>query len=83
MTAKTKTRNYKKEYANYQGKPDQRKRNDARKQSRRNMVKVHGKAKLQGKDIDHKDRNPLNKAKSNLRVSSVKANRKRNGTKKK
>jgi len=43
------------------------------------MVKVHGKAALNGKDIDHKDRNPLNKSKSNLRVSTVRANRKRNG----
>tara|TARA_S200002703_G_scaffold148644_1_gene145534 strand:- start:1697 stop:1954 length:258 start_codon:yes stop_codon:yes gene_type:complete len=80
---KKKKRNYRKEYDNYQCKPEQRRRNDARKQSRRNMVKVHGKCKLKGKDIDHKDRNPLNKCKSNLRISSVKANRSRNGRRKK
>ena len=51
-------RNYRKEYDNYQSKPEQRKRNDARKKSRRKMVKAVGKSKLRGKDIDHKDRNP-------------------------
>lgn len=72
-------RNYKQEYERYHKRPEQRRRNDARKQSRRNMVKKHGKAALQGKDIDHVDRNPLNKANSNLRISSVKRNRSRNG----
>ena len=72
-------RNYKQEYERYHKRPEQRRRNDARKQSRRDMVKIHGKAKLQGKDIDHVDRNPLNKAKSNLRIASVKSNRSRNG----
>lgn len=72
-------RNYRKEYDNYHKKPEQRRRNDARKQSRRNMVKIYGKAALNGKDIDHKDRNPLNKARSNLRIMSVKRNRSRNG----
>ncbi len=72
-------RNYKQEYERYHKRPEQRKRNDARKQSRRNMVKIHGKSALQGKDIDHVDRNPLNKSKRNLRISSVKNNRRRNG----
>lgn len=72
-------RNYKQEYERYHKKPEQRRRNDARKQSRRDMVKVHGKAALQGKDIDHVDRNPLNKSKRNLRIMSVKSNRSRNG----
>ena len=71
-------RNYKKEYENYHKKPEQRRRNDARKAARRLMVKKHGKAKLAGKDIDHKDRNPKNNSTSNLRIQSKKENRGRN-----
>jgi hypothetical protein len=71
-------RDYKKEYENYHKKPEQRRRNDSRKAARRLMVKKHGKAKLAGKDIDHKDRSPLNNAPSNLRIQSKKENRGRN-----
>ena len=68
-------RDYKKEYENYHKKPEQRRRNDSRKAARRLMVKKHGKAKLAGKDIDHKDRNPKNNSSSNLRIKSKKTNR--------
>lgn len=71
-------RNYKKEYENYHKKPAQRRRNDARKKARRLMIKKKGKAALQGKDIDHRDRNPKNNAMSNLRIQSKKKNRSRN-----
>ena len=71
-------RDYKKEYESYHKKPEQRRRNDARKAARRLMVKKHGKAKLAGKDIDHKDRNPRNNSTSNLRIQSKKVNRGRN-----
>ena len=68
-------RDYKKEYENYHKKPEQRRRNDSRKAARRLMVKKHGKAKLAGKDIDHKDRNPRKNSTSNLRIQSKKTNR--------
>lgn len=68
-------RDYKKEYENYHKKPEQRRRNDSRKAARRLMVKKHGKAKLAGKDIDHRDRNPKNNSSSNLRIQSKKTNR--------
>lgn len=71
-------RNYKKEYENYQSKPEQRRRNDARKKARRLMIKKKGKAALKGKDVDHKDRNPKNNSMSNLRIQSKKKNRSRN-----
>ena len=71
-------RDYKKEYESYHKKPEQRRRNDARKAARRLMVKKHGKAKLAGKDIDHKDRNPRNNSTRNLRIQSKKVNRGRN-----
>jgi hypothetical protein len=72
-------RDYRQEYDRYQGTPEQRKRNDQRKKSRRAMVKKHGKSALRGKDVDHKDRNPSNQAKSNLRIQSPSQNRSRNG----
>ena len=72
-------RNYRQEYDRYHKRPEQRRRNDARKKARREMVKIHGKAKLAGKDIDHVDRNPKNNSRKNLRISSVRANRSRNG----
>ena len=71
-------RNYRKEYDNYQSKPAQRRRNDARKKARRLMIKKKGKAALRGKDIDHKDRNPKNNSMSNLRIQSRRKNRSRN-----
>ncbi len=73
-------RNYRKEYDNYHKKPEQRKRNDARKQARRKMKKLYGELAIRGKDVDHKDRNPKNNSPSNLRLSSVKKNRSRNGS---
>jgi hypothetical protein len=71
-------RDYKKEYREYHGKPEQRKRRAGRVQARRNMESKYGKAKLAGKDVDHKDRNPNNNAMSNLRIQSPSTNRGRN-----
>jgi hypothetical protein len=70
-----KPRDYKKEYREYHSKPEQRRRNDGRKQARRNMVKIHGKGKLAGKDVDHKNGNARDNSPSNLKIRSVKANR--------
>ena len=70
-----KPRDYKKEYNEYHKKPEQRRRNDGRKQARRNMVKIHGKGKLAGKDVDHKNGNARDNRPSNLKIRSVKANR--------
>jgi hypothetical protein len=68
-------RNYRKEYDNYQGKPEQRKRNDARKAARRKMTAAGKVRKGDGKDVDHKDGNPKNNSKKNLRVTTKKSNR--------
>jgi hypothetical protein len=70
-----KPRDYKKEYNEYHKKPEQRRRNDGRKQARRNMVRIHGKGKLAGKDVDHKNGNARDNRPSNLKIRSVKANR--------
>lgn len=71
-------RNYKKEYENYHKKPEQRARRSSRNKARRLMIKKHGKAALKGKDVDHKDRSPLNNSPRNLRIQSKATNRSRN-----
>jgi hypothetical protein len=67
----------------YQALPAQKKRRAQRNKARRAAIRQHGKAALKGKDIDHKDGNPMNGCKSNLRVMSVKQNRGRNNRSKK
>ncbi|WP_366453636.1 HNH endonuclease [Limnobacter sp.] len=42
------------------------------------MIKKKGKSAVAGKDVDHKDRNPMNNSASNLRVQSPSKNRSRN-----
>ena len=68
-------RNYRKEYDEYHSKPDQIKNRASRNSARRKMEKKHGKAALNGKDIDHMDGNPRNNGSKNLRVMSKSANR--------
>lgn len=70
-------RNYKKEYANYHSKPEQKKDRAGRNGARRMMKKKFGNSLL-GRDVDHKDRNPRNNNMSNLRVQSKSMNRSRN-----
>lgn len=70
-----KRRNYKSEYANYQGKPEQIKRRAKRNAARRKMMKAGKVHKGDGMDVDHKNSNPNNNSKKNLRVQSKKANR--------
>lgn len=61
-------RNYKKEYKNYQGKPEQKKRRAMRNKVRRMLTKAGKVKKGDGKDVHHKDGNPMNSKKSNLKV---------------
>ena len=56
-------RDYKKEYANYQGKPEQIARRSSRNKARRIMG---DKTKI-GMDVGHKDNNPMNNDPNNLR----------------
>ena len=79
MVAKRK-RNYKREYEQFHGKPEQIKKRAQRVQARRNVIKVKGKSAVKGMDVDHIV--PLSRGgsnnMSNLRVTSVKKNRSRN-----
>lgn len=70
-------RNYDKEYANYQGKPEQIKNRAQRNAARREMIKS-GKANVgDGRDVDHVK--PISKgggnSSGNLRVVGKSANR--------
>ena len=71
-------RNYKKEYAEFHGKPAQVKRRAARNAARMRLSKAGRVSKGDGKDVDHKDRNPKNNSGKNLRVQSIAKNRARN-----
>jgi len=70
-------RNYKSEYKNYHSKTKQKKNRAGRNGARRIMKKKYGNSIL-GRDVDHKDRNPRNNSKSNLRLQSKSFNRSRN-----
>jgi hypothetical protein len=66
-------RDYDKEYRDYHGKPEQRKRRSGRNQARQLMIKKG--ANVAGKDVHHKDRNPTNNSSSNLSIMSKSKNR--------
>jgi hypothetical protein len=68
-------RNFRSEYKNYHAKPEQRERNNARKRARYALEKGGVVSKGDGKDVDHKDGNPKNNTKKNLRVVSKTLNR--------
>lgn len=64
--------------AKYQAKPEQVKIREARNRARYAMMKAGKVSKGDGKDVDHKNMNPLDNSKGNLRVQPKSANRKRN-----
>lgn len=70
-------RDYKKEYREYQGTPEQIKNRAKRNAARREMVEDGRARKGDGKDVDHKRAliNGGSNRESNLRVVSQKANR--------
>ena len=61
-------RNYRKEYDNYHSKLEQRKKRSSRNKANR----IKG---VKGKDVDHKDGNPMNNSKSNLVTKNKSNNR--------
>lgn len=71
------TRNYKSEYENFHGKPEEIKKRAERVKARRMMEKTGAVTKGDGKDVDHKKplRSGGTTTKSNLRVRSKSANR--------
>ena len=70
------TRNYRKEYDNYQGRPEQIKNRAKRNAALALIKKVKG-GKPKG-DVHHKDGNPRNNSRNNLEVRSESWNRSHN-----
>lgn len=68
-------RNYANEYANYHSKPEQIERRSARNSARRLMRKKVTDEDIEGKDVHHKDNNPLNNDKNNLSIVTQHYNR--------
>jgi hypothetical protein len=68
-------RNYKKEYQEYQGTPEQIAKRSSRNKARRAMVKAGKAKKGDGLDVDHKNSNPKDNSTKNLRMASQKFNR--------
>lgn len=71
-----------KEQRAYQGRPEQKKRRAQRNGARRAAERIHGKAKLVGKEIDHPGSSksgPLNNGKTRIIAKSL--NRKLGGEK--
>jgi hypothetical protein len=71
----TTSRDYREEYASYHGTESQKKRRAARNKARRRLERSGRVSKGDGKDVDHKDGNPLNNSSANIRVISQSKNR--------
>ena len=69
-TVARKKRNYKKEYANYQGSAEQIKRRSNRNKARRIMAKKGKVKKGDGKDVHHTTGNPMNNKKLSVKSKS-------------
>jgi|TARA_R110000751_G_scaffold291357_1_gene398274 hypothetical protein len=75
MRNKSTGRDYGKEYANYQGKPEQIAKRSSRNKARAAMMKGGVVKKGDGKDVDHKNKNPKDNKRANLRAQSKYKNR--------
>tara|TARA_S200002703_G_scaffold15025_1_gene12878 strand:- start:79 stop:351 length:273 start_codon:yes stop_codon:yes gene_type:complete len=73
VTGRNKSRNYKKEYANYHSKPAQKK-NRAGRNAARTIAKKNG-AKVAGKDVAHRNGNPRDNRPKNLSTQPASRNR--------
>ena len=69
------SRNYKQEYARYQGTPEQKKRRAMRNKARRAALRSGRVSKGSEFDIHHRDGNPMNNDPQNLFVSHRSQNR--------
>tara|TARA_Y100001973_G_C5190270_1_gene330537 strand:- start:1879 stop:2085 length:207 start_codon:yes stop_codon:yes gene_type:complete len=65
------------EYRKYHSSKRMKQERALRNKNRRNAIKNGSVRKGDGKHIDHKDGNPRNNSKKNLRVISAKNNRKK------
>ena len=68
-------RNYKKEYSNYQGTAAQKKNRASRNAARRTLAKTGAVKKGDGKDVNHRNGNPMDNRAKNLQVTTKSTNR--------
>jgi len=68
-------RNYKKEYSNYQGTAAQKKNRASRNAARNALKKVGVVKKGDGKDVNHRNGNPMDNRAKNLQVTTKSTNR--------
>ena len=66
-------RNYSKEYSDYHSKPKQIKRRASRNAARKKVLN----GRKSSKDVDHRDGNPMNNTRKNLRLTARSQNRAR------
>ena len=74
-----KIRDYRKEYDDYHGRPEEIERRSNRNKARRKMEKTRNLSWLD--EVDHRANNPNNNSSANLRVVSRNKNRTRSHTK--
>ena len=72
-----KKRNYRKEYDTYHAKPSQKKARASRNTARKKMAKSGKVRKGDGREVDHKNGDPRDNRRKNLRVVSRRTNRKK------
>ena len=72
-----KPRNYRKEYAEYHSRPDQKARRAARGRARQKMSKAGLVKKGDGKEVDHINMNPMNNSTRNLKILPSSINRRK------
>ncbi len=72
-------RNYRREYDTYHKKPSQKKARASRNAARKKMEKTGKVRKGDGKEVDHKNGNPRDNRRVNLKVKSRRANRRKGG----
>ena len=68
-------RNYRGEYDKYHKSSDQKKKRASRNSARKKMVKAGKAKKGDGKDVHHKNGNPRDNSRSNLKMNSKSTNR--------
>jgi len=74
-SSKNYKRNYKQEYANYHAKAEQKKRRAGRNKARQDAIRDGSAKKGDGKDIHHRNNNPLDNSPGNTLRRSASANR--------
>jgi len=74
-SSKNYVRDYKREYKVSHSSPEEKKKRASRNAARAKMEKAGKVRKGDGKDVDHKNSNPKDNSKGNLRVQSKSANR--------